>query len=595
LKLKKVYIKGFRSIRGEQEFHVDDLVTVMIGANDHGKTNILAAIERLNDDEIFSADDRNWDAPEDESTLPIIKWHFDLSDKEIEALSIIFPEEALEQDSAEMPKPIAQNDGKDITFYRDAETDSVVIFDEGDKWNNRQLEYLLANRPRVELFKSIEHISDEVTLAQLETPQFEFMQGLFMKAGLWDNRTEIFNELPRTRRLLDEASQKLSSTLKEEWEQGQHLDWMLTHIGGGATISVTIKDPAVDNTYVCPSKRSSGFTAFFALSLTMFARTSQLGEKDYIFLFDEPGTYLHPIAQINLQRVFESLALESQIIYTTHSIFLVSKNYPKRNRVVMKTAEGTLIDKKPYIRNWKSVRESLGILLSHNFLISDRTLLVEGPSDAMFILSGLRHLIRSGKSQIDLNDLSIVDAGDKSNYVAMAKLMLDEGRKVFALVDGDVQGKRIIKQLSKACEVHLQEGKLETLILDNGRSIEDEVACPELYKEAVVTGLNDLLDEGVVTLADGVNREDIPSRIETAISNSGRSETTGYAVNNATKELLAEDPLSKLTIATKYDDALYQKGESTGVRELSRFIKLAEKIETGLGLKNRIAEKVIVD
>ena len=42
---------------------------------------------------------------------------------------------------------------------------------------------------------------------------------------------------------------------------------------------------------------------------------------------------------------------------------------------------GTTIDAKPLAKNWKSVREPLGILLAHNFLISDYTLLVEGPAE----------------------------------------------------------------------------------------------------------------------------------------------------------------------------------------------------------------------
>jgi predicted ATP-dependent endonuclease of OLD family len=75
-------------------------------------------------------------------------------------------------------------------------------------------------------------------------------------------------------------------------------------------------------------QRSSGFTSFFVLSLTLFARTASSDVQSFIFLFDEPGAFLHPIAQVNLQRVFESLAQQSQLVYATHSIFLVNKNVP---------------------------------------------------------------------------------------------------------------------------------------------------------------------------------------------------------------------------------------------------------------------------
>ena len=48
--LRKVSIRGFRSVRELQELHIDQFVTVLIGANDHGKTNLLDAIRALNTD-----------------------------------------------------------------------------------------------------------------------------------------------------------------------------------------------------------------------------------------------------------------------------------------------------------------------------------------------------------------------------------------------------------------------------------------------------------------------------------------------------------------------------------------------------------------
>jgi len=50
MRLKKVVISGFRSFKKAESLRVEDRVTVLIGANDHGKSNVLAAIELLNDD-----------------------------------------------------------------------------------------------------------------------------------------------------------------------------------------------------------------------------------------------------------------------------------------------------------------------------------------------------------------------------------------------------------------------------------------------------------------------------------------------------------------------------------------------------------------
>src|SRR5690606_37644820 len=43
-----------------------------------------------------------------------------------------------------------------------------------------------------------------------------------------------------------------------------------------------------------------------------------------ILLLDEPGLSLHPVAQFDLINFFNSLADQNQIVYTTHSPFLVN-------------------------------------------------------------------------------------------------------------------------------------------------------------------------------------------------------------------------------------------------------------------------------
>ena len=153
----------------------------------------------------------------------------------------------------------------------------------------------------------------------------------------------------------------------------------------GDHIQLLIEDPSVSGRFVKPSQRSEGFSAFFTMSMRLLARTSASPSSSYIFLFDEPGTALHPAGQVNLLRVFERLSESNQIVYSTHSLFMINHNRPYRNRVISKGAAGTVIDQKPFLKNWRAVRDSLGLILAGTFFIADRTLLVEGESDAMYI------------------------------------------------------------------------------------------------------------------------------------------------------------------------------------------------------------------
>lgn len=601
MKLNRAVITGFRSIRNTQKLELDELVTILIGANDHGKSNVLQALLALNDDRPFAAEDRHWD--KSEAAFPRVEWHFDLTPAEISSLDAEGKHRAQVEDNGRpsfastTAQPLGQ-DSSTAIYYREGLGNPVLATLGRRSPTEQPSDMLLRMRPRVELFNALSKISDEVEAFQLEEPEFEFMQGILKKANLWDKRDRIFEQSNWSSRQLAEASERLTKVFREEWEQGKELEWRLEHGGNqGSVIHVRIKDPAVSSTYVKPSQRSSGFTSFFALGLTVFARTFQNQEQAFIYLFDEPGTYLHPLAQVNLQRVFERLAERTQIVYATHSIFLLNKNMPTRNRLIRKTMEGTLIDQKPFSHNWKAVRDSLGIFRSHNFLIADRTLLVEGPSDVVYISSVLQYLVGSGNLDIDLNSFSIEDTGNSRNMTAMAKLLLDEGRGVVVLVDGDKHGRDVEKKICKIGVRYATEGRLAVLRLADGCSIENLVGHGELWFGSVKDACQQLIDEGVLWLNDEVTN--IPELVrkladEHAAANNKR--TLGKLLETTSREWFKpKEPISKLNVAICFKDRLEKHGPQDPhlfPNELNSFI--ANLIES-LKLPSRKAESLIFE
>lgn len=556
MKLTKVVISGFRSIKKEEALLVDDRVTILIGANDHGKSNILNAIEFLNDEKSFTPDDINWDL---ESSTPIsIEWQFDASEEILKKMGEFVPtSEAPVVEGQEAPpsEPIFEiNTDNKIIFYKDNKDNAIRIKSLPLKIPKTKTDDILALRPRVELFISpTTNFKDQVNLAQLETPEFEFMQGIFRLAGIWDIRATIFAQNAQTSKLLDEASVKLTEVLNDKWNQGRDLNWKLKHAGtNGDHIVIEIQDPSIDSRYTRPSLRSSGFRTYFLLTMVTYARIENKKADSYIYLFDEPGTYLHPHAQLDLQRSFETISDRTQIIYTTHSLFLINKNYPGRNRVISKTKDGTKIDQKPFIKNWKSVRESLGILLSNNFLIAEKTLLVEGPSDVIYLLNAIKKLKTENKIDIDLNDLSIVDAGTSENYVAMAKLMLSEGREVVGLLDGDKAGEDIEKQLQKVCEKEIKAKKLKIHKLPKDKSTEDVFTNLNALREAVKGVATNLVDDGFRKFKKDLKIEEEVKKIDTKTGT-----TLGLTIDQSTRAYFEkEEKVSKLSIALKYEDIL---------------------------------------
>ena len=106
--------------------------------------------------------------------------------------------------------------------------------------------------------------------------------------------------------------------------------------------------------------------------MVLYARQKKHPANSYIYLFDEPGVLLHPQGQRDLLQVFEQLADDNQIVYATHSLFLLNQNFPERHRLIFKDGEGTKVDQKPYRQNWKWATDALGVYfnIKHSFLQS---------------------------------------------------------------------------------------------------------------------------------------------------------------------------------------------------------------------------------
>jgi predicted ATPase len=109
----------------------------------------------------------------------------------------------------------------------------------------------------------------------------------------------------------------------------------------------------ISSTFVNASRRSSGFTHFFTLKTILHARERESLANSYIYRFDEPGTYLHPSGQADLIRELDAISRANQVVYATHSIFLVNRTFPARHRLIVKDQSGTRIDGKPYLGRWE--------------------------------------------------------------------------------------------------------------------------------------------------------------------------------------------------------------------------------------------------
>ena len=145
---------------------------------------------------------------------------------------------------------------------------------------------------------------------------------------------EIVEKQAKYQKLFDEASVRLTKEFNQWWHQGEY-KFEFAFDGGNLTIFVTdkngIRAPLDD--------RSVGIQWFLSFFL-VFSLESQFFLTNTVMLLDESGATLHGLAQQDLVVFFDELAKTNQIIYSTHSSFMLPAEHLDRTRVVYKDKKG---------------------------------------------------------------------------------------------------------------------------------------------------------------------------------------------------------------------------------------------------------------
>ena len=184
------------------------------------------------------------------------------------------------------------------------------------------------------------------------------------------------------------------------------------------------------------AERSAGFVWFFSF-LAYFSEFRDTGER-HVLLLDEPGTNLHGAAQADLLRyVDEHLAPGHQIVYTTHSPFMLPVERLERARFVEEidqsgtivrddatgTSDETQFPLHAAIANWIS-----------QHLFSERPVVItEGNADAIYLRTLSRYLREQKRAALDEECVILPVGGLVRMPTVMA--LLSSRRSVVALHD----------------------------------------------------------------------------------------------------------------------------------------------------------------
>ncbi len=234
---------------------------------------------------------------------------------------------------------------------------------------------------------------------------------------------------------LNAASREISRRCAAMWSQRSH---RIRLHADGDHFRIWVSDDVLEGVEIELESRGKGFQWFLSFVLVFLAETDG-GLKDAILLLDEPGQSLHPTAQQELLAFLEHLSGQNQVLYTTHSPFLVDGRHLDRVRPVYEDETGhARILEGAWPRHRDTVfalRAAAGHALFAGVLDREAPVIVEDVSDVTYLQALSQQCSASGRSALG-DATRIVPAGGAAAAACLASLFMAEHRRPVILFGG---------------------------------------------------------------------------------------------------------------------------------------------------------------
>ena len=218
----------------------------------------------------------------------------------------------------------------------------------------------------------------------------------------------------------------------------------------GPVINLRIYNPRHSVT-VPFDERSRGFVWFFSF-YAYFSNLEQDPHRATILLLDEPGLSLHATAQGDVLAFIEhKLAPKHQVIYTTHSPFLIDPQRIDRVRTVQDGNGGTVVSADAYQTDRETVFPLQGALnyeLARTLVTGPHSLLVDGPGDLLYLQLLNQACRDAGLTGLDTRWM-ITPVGGADKVSAFVSLRGAPGVTVAALIGAGPADQQRIKALEE--------------------------------------------------------------------------------------------------------------------------------------------------
>lgn len=298
----------------------------------------------------------------------------------------------------------------------------------------------------------------------LSQEEYKIAKALFELSGLQISDIQSEGNFEVFKAQLEATSNAITDDMFEYWSTNQNLAirFEIEHAPNGVRY-LNIRIYNSKHRVTLPLKnRSKGFLWFFSF-LVWFSKIQGDKKKKYILLLDEPGLSLHASAQHDLLRfIDEKLAPEYQVIYTTHSPFMIDSLKLNEVRTVYDTQNpkiGSVVSDAVEEKDSDTLfplQAALGYTIAQNLYVSPKNLLVEGISDLVYLNHFSAILKENGREGL-ADDITIVPVGGADKIATFISLMRGNELSTVCVLDTFTDQK---------AEAHLKRMIEEKIIAD---------------------------------------------------------------------------------------------------------------------------------
>ena len=503
MKLTQARVINYRSIDDSSWVRVDD-VTALVGKNESGKTAFLQAIRKINsisgEEDTFSIRDYprkgyiKYKKIHDQNPCEVAQAEFELNAEEISEIEANFGDGILASNKVIVTKnyknernwkiSLAESVSQppNVTTFTQPSTPAPTSFqsavqtvDEVSNVSERISEQFLEKwLPKFVYFDNYSLMRGKISINELRQRSenggpFDDADRTFLSlltlsgVSLEDLEKDLGYEDIKVE--LESASITITDEIFEYWQQNRQLKVEFdvsqadprdaAPLNQGKILHVRIEN-ARHRVTVSFDERSKGFVWFFSF-LSYFSHLEETESGDLIILLDEPGTALHAMAQKDFLRFMdERLSPRCQVLYTTHSPFMIDLEKLHRIRLVQDMdGVGTVITDDPVHNDRETVfplQMALGYQMAQTLFLSPHCLMVNSPSDLIYLQVLGDMVAAEAGSRIDPRWV-IIPVGSTDNLSTFITLLGDNYVSVAVMMDLTPTNKEKIEAINRKNEL----------------------------------------------------------------------------------------------------------------------------------------------